>query len=51
MKNKLGGKRPGAGRKPKWKEPMTRVYIPVRLVERYKKWLKKALAAPLLGEK
>jgi len=36
-----GGKRAGAGRKRKWLEPMTRVYIPVRLKQEFEEWLEK----------
>ena len=36
-----GGKREGAGRKKKWLEPMTRVYIPLKLKKEFEIWLKK----------
>lgn len=38
-----GGARPGSGAKRKWLEPMTRVYIPVRLREAYDKWLREQM--------
>lgn len=38
-----GGKRANAGAKRKWLEPMTRVYIPVRLREAYDAWLKEQM--------
>lgn len=34
-----GGKRPNAGRKRKWLEPMISVRIPKRLREAFKLWL------------